>query len=78
MIFTFFFFFFGDVGKRLDIVKRLWLISKFMTSQTGQHILADDSRSKGNQGMKFINNSQLINIAREILFILVDPEMGIQ
>ena len=49
-----------------------------MTSQTGQHILADDSRSKGNQGMKFINNSQLINIAREILFILVDPEMGIQ
>ena len=79
-IFTFLTWLFGYVEKRLDILKRLWVISKFMASQTGQqivipHILADDSSSKGNQGMKF---DQLINIAREILFILVDPEMGIQ
>ena len=36
----------------------LWLILKFMTSQTGQgtitiHILPNISRSKGNQIMKF-------------------------
>ena len=40
------------------LIRKLWLISKFMTSQTGQqiimiHILSNISRSKGNQTMKF-------------------------
>ena len=39
-------------------IRKLWLISKFMTSQTGQqiariHIWPSISRSKGNQAMKF-------------------------
>ena len=39
--------------------RKLRLISKFMTSQTGQqiitvHILPNTSTSKGNQAMKFV------------------------
>ena len=39
-------------------IRKLWLISKFMTSQTGQqiiiiHIWPSISKSKGNQAMKF-------------------------
>ena len=44
------------------LIRKLWLISKFMTSKTEQqliaiHILPNIQRSKGNQAMKF---SQLI------------------
>ena len=40
------------------LIRKLGLISKFMTSQTGQqiitiHILSNISRSKDNQAMKF-------------------------
>ena len=46
----------GYVEKRLD--KKLWLISKFMTPQTGQqiikiHILSNISRSTGNRAIKY-------------------------
>ena len=41
-----------------DLIKRIWLISKFMSSQPGLqtnviHILPNISRSKDNQTMKF-------------------------
>ena len=44
------------------LLRKLWLVSNFMTSQIGQqiikmHILSNITRSKGNQTMKF---SQLI------------------
>ena len=44
------------------LLRKLWLVSSFMTSQIGQqiikiHILSNITRSKGNQVMKF---SQLI------------------
>ena len=55
-IFAFLSLLFGYVGKRLD--EKAKLISKFMTSQTGQqiismHVLSNISRSKGNESMKF-------------------------
>ena len=48
----------GYVGKRLGKKATVWLVSKFMTSQTGHqvitiYILANISRSKGSQAMKF-------------------------
>ena len=50
------------VTKENGLLRKLWLNSKFMTSQTGQEIIAipmlsNISRSKANQAMKF---SQLI------------------
>ena len=56
-IFNFFSWLFGYVRRRLD--KKLRLISKFMTSKTGQQIIiryltwSNISRSKGNRAMKF-------------------------
>ena len=55
-IFTFLPCLFGYVEKRLG--KKVRLIPKFMTSQTGQqiiniHTLPNISRSEGNQAMKF-------------------------
>ena len=54
-IFTFLCWLFSYVEKRFD--KKVGLIPKFITSQTGQqiitiHILPNISRSKGNQTMK--------------------------
>ena len=48
---------FGHVEKK-DLIRKIRLISKFMTSQTGSqtntiHILPNISRSKGNETMKF-------------------------
>ena len=45
------------------LIRKLWFISRFMTSQTGQqiiiiHVLPNISRSKGNHAIKF---GQLIN-----------------
>ena len=47
----------GHVEKK-DLIRKIRLISKFMTSQTGSqtntiHILPNISRSKGNETMKF-------------------------
>ena len=55
--------------KRLDI--KLWLISKFMTSQTGQqaitiHTLPNISRRKDNHTMKF---GQLIEYNMRNIFL---------
>ena len=56
-IFDFLSWLFGYVRRRLD--KKLRLISKFMTSKTGQQIIiryltwSNISRSKGNRAMKF-------------------------
>ena len=56
-IFNFLSWLFGYVRRRLD--KKLRLISKFMTSKTGQQIIiryltwSNISRSKGNRAMKF-------------------------
>ena len=63
-IFTFLSWLFGCVEKRLN--KKAKVISKFMTSKTGQQIitiymLPNISRSKGNQARKF---GHLENIAR--------------
>ena len=46
------------VLQKKSLIRQLWLISKFMTSQTGQqaiiiHILLNISRRKDNQAMKF-------------------------
>ena len=59
----------GYVEKRLD--KKLWLISKFMTPQTGQqiikiHILSNISRSKGNRAIKY---GQLIKFSQRNIFL---------
>ena len=53
------------------MIRKLRLISKFMTSQTGQqkiliHILSDISKSKGNQTMKF---GQLIDYNIRNIFL---------
>ena len=53
------------------LIKKLMLISNFMTSQSGQqtiviHILPNISRSKGNQTMKF---SQLIEFNIRDIFL---------
>ena len=50
--------------QKIGLIRKLWLISEFLTSQTGQqtitiHILPNISRSKGNQAMKF---GQLIEL----------------
>ena len=56
-IFNFLSWLFGYVRRRLD--KKLRLISKFLTSKTGQQIIiryltwSNISRSKGNRAMKF-------------------------
>ena len=47
-----------DHVEKKDLIRKIRLISKFMTSQTGSqantiHILANISRSKGNETMKF-------------------------
>ena len=52
------------------LIRKLWLVSKFMTSQNEQqiikiHLLPNISRSKGNQTMKF---GQLIEY--NIIFFL--------
>ena len=69
------------VSWKNSLIRKLRLISEFMTWQTGQqivtmHILLNISRSKGNQIMKF---GQTWEIVREILsnyitFRTVDPE----
>ena len=53
------------------MIRKLLLISKFMTSQAGQqktsvHILPNISRSKGNQAMKF---GQLIEFNIRNIFL---------
>ena len=55
-IFTYLFWLFGYIKN--DLIRKLWLFSKFMTPQTGKqiitiHILPDISRNKANQAMKF-------------------------
>ena len=56
---------FGHVSKRL--IKKVRLISIFMTSQTiVKHILHNISRSKGNQAMKF---GQLIECNKRTIFL---------
>ena len=47
------------VIQKKGLIRRLRLISKFMTSQTGQliitiHMLSDIARTEGNQAMKFV------------------------
>ena len=69
-IFTFFSWLFGYVVKRLD--KKLRLISKFMTSQTGQQMIiirisTNVLRSKGNHAMKF---GHLIKYSKNNIFLL--------
>ena len=59
------------VMQKNGLMKKLWLISKIMTSQTGQQIitiymLPNTFRCKGNQAMKF---GQLIKYSvRDFLF----------
>ena len=53
------------------LIRKLWLISKFMTSQAGQQLIIIDtlhniSRSKGNQTMKF---GQLIECNMRNIFL---------
>ena len=60
---------FGYVKK--DFMRELWLILKFMMSQTGQnevaiHILPNISRSKGNHAMK---SGQLIELNMRNIFL---------
>ena len=67
-IFKFLSLFFGHIRKGFD--KKLRLISKFMTSQTGKqiiaiHILSNISRSKSNQTVKF---GQLIEYNMKSVF----------
>ena len=53
-IFTFSYWFF--FMQKNSLIRKLILISKFITSQTGQHMIAIPilpKRSKGNQAMKF-------------------------
>ena len=57
--------------KKNGLVRKLWLISKFITSQTGQqiitkHVLPDISRSKSNQTMKL---GQLIEYTMRNIFL---------
>ena len=68
-IFTLLFWFFGYVKNGL--IRKLWLISKFMTSQTGQqvisiHVLPNFSSTKGNQATKF---GQLIKFTVRDIFL---------
>ena len=47
------------VMQESGLIRKLWLISKFMTSQTGTqtisiNILPDISKSKANRTMKFV------------------------
>ena len=53
-----------------DLIRKIRLISKFLTSHPGQqtitiHKLPNISRNKGNKAMKF---GQVIKIARQIFF----------
>ena len=44
------------VMQKNSLIRKLRLISKFMTSQTGQHMISiriSPKRNKGNQAMKF-------------------------
>ena len=64
-IFTFFLLY------RNGLIGKLWLISQFMTSQTGQqiitiHIFPNISRSEGNQAM---NYGELINYSKRNIFL---------
>ena len=77
-IFTFLSWLFGYV--EYDLIRKLWLILKFMTSQTGQeiitiHILPSISRSKGNQVMKFgrLKERNLTSI----FFLLKNPRNNV-
>ena len=68
-IFTFLFWIVGYV--KGGLIRRLWLISNFMTAQTGQqiitvHILPTISRNKDNQAMKF---GQLIKYSVKNIFL---------
>ena len=59
------------VMQKSDLIRKLWLISIFLTSQTTQqistiHVLSNTSISKSNQAMKF---GQLIKYSvRDIFF----------
>ena len=62
-----------------DLIRKIRLTSKFMTSQPGQqritiHILLNISRIKGNQTMQF---GQLIELTREIFFFKNQSEMWV-
>ena len=64
------------------MIRKLWLIPKFMTSQAGQQtiairILPNISRSKGNQAMKF---GQLIKYSTRNIFLEnhAEKELGRQ
>ena len=79
-IFTFLSWLFGNLEKRLD-KKAIMLISKFMTSKTGQQIIAIQllphiSRSKGNQAMKC---GQLIeqNVRKILCYILLSDQISL-
>ena len=48
------------------LIRKISLVSKFMTSQPGIHILTNISRSKGNQEMKF---GQLIEYNMRNIFL---------
>ena len=53
-------------------MRKLWLVSKFMTSQTRQqiitiHILANISRSKGIQVMKVVSTLVLTYFGKPLL-----------
>ena len=68
-IFTFLFWIVGYV--KGGLIRRLWLISNFMTAQIGQqiitiHIVPNISRNKGNQAMKF---GQLIKYSVKNIFL---------
>ena len=71
-IFTFLSWFFGYVKN--SFMRKLWFISKFMTSPTGQqiiaiHILRNISRSKINQTKKF---DQLIEYNMGSIFLKIN------
>ena len=62
--------FFGHVGKN-DLIRKIRLTSRFMTSQpdlrtVAIHILPNVSQSKGNQNMKF---GQLIEFNKINIFL---------
>ena len=64
-------FLFSNFGQEKGLIRKLILISKFMTSQTGEqiiaiHILPNISRRKGNQTTKF---GQLIEYNMRNIFL---------
>ena len=64
--------YFGHIGKT-NLIRKIWLISKLMTSQPGQqtiaiHIFPNISQSKWNQTMKF---GQLIEYNKRKTFFQI-------